>query len=525
MSTPTKQEQAASRYSSGVAVQLVKILILAVVNAAAVFVGMALAADGQWVPLALLAIGTVLIDVIYAFPNRFLPGKYLAPGVAFLLLFQVFVVIYSGYIAFTNYGDGHNGSKADAVLAIQANNQERVENSPEYPASIAEKDGALWLVVVDKDKVLAGSAKEPLAEVKGAELNSLGAVKTLPGFRVLTLAEMLPRSNEITTLKVPFSDDPADGFLQTPEGTKAYVYKPAIVYDKAADTFTDKKTGKVFRDTGTGAYLADDGTRIEPGWMIGVGFKNFEKAFGEPTIRGPLLKVTAWTFGFAFLSVLTTFALGLFLAIVFNEPRMGGRRIYRTLMILPYAFPAFLSGLVWAGMFNPEFGYINQVLLGGADVDWVNDQWLARLSVLIVNLWLGFPYMFLVSTGALQSIPDELMEAARVDGASPWRTFLNIKLPLLMVPLAPLLISSFAFNFNNFTLIYLLTKGGPRFTEASIDAGATDLLISLVYKVAFGAGTGRDYGLASAFAILIFVVIGGISYLGFRQTKTLEDLA
>jgi arabinogalactan oligomer/maltooligosaccharide transport system permease protein len=117
------------------------------------------------------------------------------------------------------------------------------------------------------------------------------------------------------------------------------------------------------------------------------------------------------------------------------------------------------------------------------------------------------------------------MEAARVDGASPWRTFLNIKLPLLMVPLAPLLISSFAFNFNNFTLIYLLTKGGPRFTEASIDAGATDLLISLVYKVAFGAGTGRDYGLASAFAILIFVVIGGISYLGFRQTKTLEDLA
>jgi arabinogalactan oligomer/maltooligosaccharide transport system permease protein len=155
-------------------------------------------------------------------------------------------------------------------------------------------------------------------------------------------------------------------------------------------------TAQAFRDTGTGAYLADDGTRIEPGWMIGVGFKNFEKAFGEPTIRGPLLKVTAWTFGFAFLSVLTTFALGLFLAIVFNEPRMGGRRIYRTLMILPYAFPAFLSGLVWAGMFNPEFGYINQVLLGGADVDWVNDQWLARLSVLIVNL-AGLPYMFLVS--------------------------------------------------------------------------------------------------------------------------------
>jgi arabinogalactan oligomer/maltooligosaccharide transport system permease protein len=524
MSSPIKQQRAAERFSGGLTVQVAKVLILAVVNAAALFVTLALAANRQWIPMALLVVGTLVIDVIYVVPNRFLPGKYLAPGVAFLLVFQIFVVGYSGYIAFTNYGDGHNGSKADAIAAIQANNQTRVDDSPEYPAAIAERGGALWLVVVDQDKVLAGSAKQPLAEVAGAELNSLGSVKTLPGFRVLTLAEMLPRSNEVTTLKVPRSSDPADGYLMTPEGTKAYVYKPAMTYDKGADTFTDK-AGKVYRDTGTGAYIADDGTRIEPGWMIGVGLRNFERAFGEESIRGPLLKVMAWTFAFAFLSVLTTFALGLFLALVFNEPAMGGRRIYRTLMILPYAFPAFLSGLVWAGMFNPEFGYINQVLLGGAGVDWVHNQWWARLSVLIVNLWLGFPYMFLVSTGALQSIPDELMEAAKVDGASPWRTFLNIKLPLLMVPLAPLLISSFAFNFNNFTLVYLLTNGGPRFPEASIDAGATDLLISLVYKVAFGAAQGRDFGLASAFAILIFIVIGGISYLGFRQTKTLEDLA
>lgn len=235
--------------------------------------------------------------------------------------------------------------------------------------------------------------------------------------------------------------------------------------------------------------------------------------------------MTSWTFAFAFLSVLTTFALGLFLAIVFNDPRMRGRRVYRTIMILPYAFPAFLSGLVWSGLFNPEFGFINDVLLGGTHVDWVNNAWLARITVLIANLWLGFPYMFLVSTGALQAIPEEVMEAARVDGATALQTFWHIKLPLLMVPLAPLLISSFAFNFNNFSLIYMLTKGGPRFPEAGIDAGGTDLLISLVYKVAFGAGTGRDYGLASAFAIIIFIVIAAVSYLGFRQTKSLEELA
>jgi arabinogalactan oligomer/maltooligosaccharide transport system permease protein len=132
--------------------------------------------------------------------------------------------------------------------------------------------------------------------------------------------------------------------------------------------------------------------------------------------------------------------------------------------------------------------------------------------------------MFLICTGALQSIPDELSEAARVDGAGPWAIFRLIKFPLLLVSVAPLLISSFAFNFNNFNVIYMLTGGGPRNVEAGVDAGATDLLITLVYKVAFGSGTGRDYGLASAFAIIIFIVVAVISIIGFRQTKTLEEI-
>ena len=120
---------------------------------------------------------------------------------------------------------------------------------------------------------------------------------------------------------------------------------------------------------------------------------------------------------FAFLSVATTFALGLFLAIVFNDPRVRGRKIYRSLLILPYAFPGFLSALVWRGMLNQRFGFINEVLLGGADDPVAPDPWLAKFSILGVNLWLGFPYMFLVCTGALQSIPADIIEAARIDGA------------------------------------------------------------------------------------------------------------
>jgi arabinogalactan oligomer/maltooligosaccharide transport system permease protein len=200
------------------------------------------------------------------------------------------------------------------------------------------------------------------------------------------------------------------------------------------------------------------------------------------------------------------------------------RRIYRMLMILPYAFPAFLGGLVFAGLLNPEFGFVNQVIFGGVQIPWLSDPWLAKISVLVLNLWLGYPYMFLICTGALQSIPEELTEAARVDGAGPWRMVRSIKMPLLLVSVAPLLIASFAFNFNNFNVIYMLTKGWPRFSDTTLDIGATDIMITLVYKVAFGGGGGRDYGLASAFSIHIFIIVATISASAFNRTRTLEDV-
>ena len=234
--------------------------------------------------------------------------------------------------------------------------------------------------------------------------------------------------------------------------------------------------------------------------------------------------MTIWTFAFAFLSTLVCFAFGLFLAIVLNHPTLRGKKIYRILVILPYAFPAYLTGLVWAGMLNQEFGYINEVLLNGATIPWLGDPWLARFSVIFVNMWLGYGYMFLVCTGALQSLPDDIVEAGKVDGASAWRIFRSIKLPLLFVAVAPLLIATFAYNFNNFGVIYMLTKGNPRFTDTTLDVGATDIMITMVYKVAFGGGGGRDLGLASALSILIFIIVTVVAIVTFRQTKALEDI-
>jgi len=509
--------------SAGVAVLLTKIVLLGVIDALGLYALFALAAAGSWLVFGLVLAATALINWIY-FRRGGLPAKYLTPGIVFLLIFQIFAIAYSGYIAFTNYGSGHNSTKDDAVAALLQSAQTRAPHSPEYPLTVLDRNGTLsFLVTAANGQAEAGDARTPLHPVTGATRDAAGQATGLPGYTTLNLSQMLDRQDEITGLSVPIGSDPAQGMLRTPDGTKAFVYTSTLKYDAAAGTMTDTRTGVVYSDTGKGAFTAPDGKQLLPGWQINVGLDNFVRAFTNQAIRGPLLGVTAWTFVFALVSVASTFVLGLFLAVVFNDWRMRGRKWYRAAMILPYAFPGFLSALVWAGLMNPQFGFINQVLLGGANVPWLTDPFLAKVSILIVNLWLGFPYMFLVCTGALQSIPGELQEAARMDGASAWATFRLIKFPLLLVSIAPLLIASFAYNFNNFNLIYMLTNGGPTDPNAAINVGSTDILISMVYKIAF-VGANRDYGLASAFSIIIFVIVAVISAIGFRQTKALEEL-
>ena len=176
-------------------------------------------------------------------------------------------------------------------------------------------------------------------------------------------------------------------------------------------------------------------------------------------------------------------------------------------------------------MYNTDHGFINNTILhlgDGNKIPWLEQQGPARAAILIMNLWLGFPYMFLITTGALQAIPADLAESASIDGASAWQTFRQIKLPLLLVSLTPLLIASFAFNFNNFNLIYLLTGGGPTNLLDGEIAGATDILISYTYKIAFGTNI-QNLGLASAISVIIFLIVASISLYGIRRSKVLES--
>ncbi|MFT4215380.1 MAG: ABC transporter permease subunit [Microbacterium sp.] len=516
-----KQRRAAAyadAASAGWKVWTVKLFSLAIIDAAAIYAGLALLAGGSTLIAVIVLVATVAINAVYLIPGL-LPAKYMTPGLVFLIVYQIVAMVFTAYIAFTNFGSGHNSTKEDAVAALLQQNQQRVEDSASYPVTILERDGELYLLTTDPEtgEFVVGSADTPLEAVEGA--TATGA----PGYTTLDFAQIVAQQDAVAELTVPMGDSSSDGYLRTADGSTAYVYTSLLDWDPAADTMTNTETGVVYSDNGDGAFVSPDGEELLPGWQVWVGPENFIRAFAEESIRGPFLAVLVWTFTFAVLAVGTAFFFGLILAIVFNDPRMKSKKYYRVVMILPYAFPGFLSALVWAGLFNKDFGFINNVVLGGAAIPWLSDPWLAKVAILIVNLWLAFPYFFLVCTGALQALPEECLEASKVDGATVMQVFRLIKLPLLLVAVAPLLVSSFAMNFNNFGLIFLLTGGGPQFADASINVGATDLLISMVYKVAF-VGAERDYGLASAFSIIIFFLVAGISYLGFRQTKVLEEL-
>ena len=175
--------------------------------------------------------------------------------------------------------------------------------------------------------------------------------------------------------------------------------------------------------------------------------------------------------------------------------------------------PAFISILVFKGLFNQNFGEINFILKALFDIapEWNTNPLLAKATILIVNIWLGYPYMMLLAMGFLQSIPEDHYKAAAIEGAGPIRQFFSITLPQILPPFVPMLIATFAFNFNNLVLVILLTKGGPDMTGTLIPAGETDILASFTYRIAF-SDSSQDFGMAGAISMVMFVVVAVIAY-------------
>ncbi len=256
-----------------------------------------------------------------------------------------------------------------------------------------------------------------------------------------------------------------------------------------------------------------DADRTHLGDESFVGLANYIEVF---TASG-FLRVTTFTLIWTVVNVAFHVGLGLVLALILNQPNIRGRVAYRTALLLPWAVPSYISVLIWKGMLQPD-GILNDIL--GTNIDFLSNPSGARTVVIMVNIWLGVPFMMMSLSGALQSIPTDMHEAARVDGIGSWSRFRHLTLPHLKSAIVPLSLLGFIWTFNMFNVIYLLTDGGPNLWFG--EPGSTDILITYVYDVAFREGA---YGIAAAWSVVIFMMLLSFSWIYMRKTSAMEAVS
>ncbi|EKP0277632.1 TPA: sugar ABC transporter permease [Aeromonas salmonicida] len=252
-----------------------------------------------------------------------------------------------------------------------------------------------------------------------------------------------------------------------------------------------------------------------------VGLKNFFNIFRLDLWRSTLLDVLQWTVIWTLIATTLQCSVGVLLAILVNQKDLRFKALIRTILILPWAVPGFVTILVFAGMFNETFGVINNGILASLGIEpkqWMTDPFWTKTALILMQTWLGFPFVFAMTTGVLQAIPDDLYEAATIDGASTWHKLTTITLPLVLYSIAPILITQYTFNFNNFNIIYLFNNGGPAVIGSN--AGGTDILVSWIYKLTMSSS---QYSIAASITILLSIFVVGIALWQFRATNSFKQ--
>lgn len=489
---------------------------LLIVDAFAFLLVYQLANDGIWELAIFIALVTIVVNYVNIRPDLS-PLRWISPAFTLMMLLVVYPLIYTVFVAFTNYGDGNLLTKAQVIDRI---NQVKYipEDGQRYDFTVFRDTSgayALWLVDSAGTAYFAKIA-EPLVTVGEA----VEVPETFEGFTRLSRAEFLQASAALQGVEF----GPAENSIGV-TSRNAATYRIRYVYDPQADIFTDQVTGTVYRaNEERGGFLDENGAVLITGYRVLIGTTNFTRFLTSPAIGGPLLSIFVWTITFALLSVASTFALGLLVALLLQADTPG-KKLFRTLLIVPYALPGLIAVATWRGMLNPNLGVISTTInnIFGFTPPFFADPTWARIGILVINLWLGYPYFMLVCSGALAAIPQDMYEAARVDGANAWQQFLYLTMPMLLVAVGPLLIASFTFNFNNFVIIDVYNEGGPPIPGTPTPAGHTDILISYAFRLAFGGGRGADFGLAAAITIIIFIMVATITLLQFRFTGRWEE--
>lgn len=444
--------------------------------------------------------------------------RYIYPGVAGMILFVIFPLVYTVGLSFTNYSGSNQLSfqRAQSVLMEQS-----FQTGESYSFSLYGEEGRYRLALNTQD---GWYLSEPI-DLKALPESLNLSQSQQPSTDAAPLKTVIQNRQQLSALIVTLPN----GDNLTMSGLRKFAASQSLfALQDDGETLINQQTKQVYKPNWETGYYQEVneagqfiGESMSPGFIVNSGWDNFTRIFTDPGIQGPFVSIFIWTIVFSALTVVFTLAVGVVLAQVVSWEALKGRGLYRVLLILPYAVPAFISILIFKGLFNQSFGEINQVLQGlfGLSPSWFTDPFLAKTMILIVNTWLGYPYMMILAMGLLKAIPDDLYEASAMDGAGPLDNFFRITLPMLVKPMVPLLIASFAFNFNNFVLIQLLTNGAPDMLGTSVPAGHTDLLVSYTYRIAFEGAGGQDFGLAGAIATLIFLLVGGLSLLNMKFTK------
>ncbi|MFN7958797.1 MAG: maltose ABC transporter permease MalF [Holophagaceae bacterium] len=494
-------------------------------------------------PLLMLLIGLTglyVVTVVYATGESLLAGvmlatlacfiwvytskrtyafRYLFPGIGAALVFVVFPMLYTIRLGFTNYSSQNllSFKRATQYLLEETYRAEGATyNAAYYP------DGTrLRIRLEDADK---GTVYEALVTDLSDTRHRLLKAEPAKGPVVgdeMPLKDLIDQQDQLRAFDIVMPD----GVHVRMTGLREFApSRPQYSLRPDGSLVNNQDQSLLKPNFSTGFYEDANGDPVKPGFQTDIGWRNYLEVFADATLREPFWKIFVWTLVFSTLTVVFCTSLGMVLAVLLSWDALRFRGAYRLLLFLPYAIPGFISILVFKGLFNNNTGEINLVLnaLFGLKPTWFSDPFLAKTMILIVNTWLGFPYMMVVCMGLIKAIPQDLYEASAVAGAGPLTNFFKITMPLVLKPLTPLLISSFAFNFNNIVLISLLTGGLPDILNTSVPAGTTDILASYTYRMAF-QDTGQRFGMGAAISTLVFLMVAVISIIQIRATKIAED--
>ncbi|MBO0420867.1 sugar ABC transporter permease [Vagococcus fluvialis] len=276
------------------------------------------------------------------------------------------------------------------------------------------------------------------------------------------------------------------------------------------------------------AFTNYDFKHIPPAGLIDwVGVKNFFSIFFLSSYRATFGAVFSWTVIWTICASTLQIVLGVLTAVVANQQFIKGKRWFGVIFLLPWAVPAFITIMSFSNIFNDSIGAINTQVIPmlnhlpfvdiGA-VAWKTDPFWTKVAIIMIQGWLGFPYIYVMTTGILQSIPEELYEAAKIDGANAIQRFKSITMPMILFVAAPIFVTQYTGNFNNFSMIYLFNNGGPGSVGGG--AGSTDILISWIYKLT--TGNAPQYSVAAAVTLIISFIVISISLIVFKKTNAFD---